>query len=160
MNSSLVSVSFLVRDGCVETAPAGGGGACWSPAHGVSALRSCPASATLIFSAVVVQWLRRVRLFATPWTAARQASLSLTISRSLLKLMSIESMRPSNHLVFCLPLQPSIFPSIRLFSNESALRIRWPKYWSFSLSLSPSNEYSGRGFQARESWAAQMSEPP
>ena len=79
------------------------------------------------------------------WTAARQASLSITNSRSLLKLMSIESVMPSSHLIFCHPLLllPSIFPSIRVFSNESALRIRWPKYWSFSFSISPSNEYSG-----------------
>ena len=90
-----------------------------------------------------VQSLSGVRLFATPWTAAHQASLSFTISRSLLKLMSIESVMPSNHLIFCHPLLllPSIFPSIRGFSNESALHIRWPKYWSFS--FSPSNEYSG-----------------
>ena len=80
-----------------------------------------------------------------PWTAARQASLSFTISRSLLKLMSIESMMPSNHLILCRPLLllPSIFPSIRVFSNESALCIRWPNYWSFSFSISPSNKYSG-----------------
>ena len=84
-------------------------------------------------------------LFATPWTAARQASLSITSSQSLLKLMSIELVMPSNHLILCRPLllPPSIFPSIRVFSNESALRIRWPKYWSFSFSISPSNEYSG-----------------
>ena len=84
----------------------------------------------------------RVRLFATPWTAARQASLSN--SWSLLKLMSIELVMPSNHIVLCCPLLlPSIFPSIRVFSNESALHIRWPKCWSFSFSISPSNEYSG-----------------
>ena len=83
--------------------------------------------------------------FATPWTAARQASLSITNSRSLFKLMSIEVVMPSNHLILCRPplLLPSIFPSIRVFSNESVLRIRWPKYWSFSFSISPSNEYSG-----------------
>ena len=82
---------------------------------------------------------------AIPWTAALQASLSTTNSRSLLKLMSIESVMPSNHLILCCPLLllPSIFPSIRVFSNEPALRIRWPKYWSFSFSISPSNEYSG-----------------
>ena len=86
-----------------------------------------------------------VQLFATPWTAACQASLSFTIFPSLLKLMSIESVRPSNHLVFCPPLLlPSVFPSIRRFSNESALQLRWPKYWSFSFSISPSNEYSGQ----------------
>ena len=84
------------------------------------------------------------RLFKTPWTAACQASLSITISGTLLKLMSIESVMPSNHLILCRPLLwPSIFPSIRVFSNESILCIRWPKYWSFSFSISPSNEYSG-----------------
>ena len=81
---------------------------------------------------------------ATPWTAAHQASLSITNSQSLLKLMSIESVMPSNHLILCHPLlPPSIFPSIRVFSNESVLHIMWPKYWSFSFSISPSNEYSG-----------------
>ena len=92
-----------------------------------------------------VQLLSRVLLFATPWTAAHQASLSVTNSWNLLKLMSIESVMPSNHLILCrtLLLPPSIFPRIRVFSNESALRIRWPKYWSFSFSISPSNEYSG-----------------
>ena len=86
-----------------------------------------------------------VRLFATPWTAARQASLSITNSQSLLKLMPIESVMPSNHLILCcfLLLPPSIFPSIRVFSNGSALHITWPKDWSFSFSISPSNEYSG-----------------
>ena len=84
-------------------------------------------------------------LFVTPWTAARQASLSITNSRSLLKLMSIESVMPSNHLILCCPLLllPSVTPTIRVFSNESALHIRWPKYWSFSFNISPSNEYSG-----------------
>ena len=93
----------------------------------------------------VVQWLSCVRIFATPWTAAHQTSLSFTNSRSLLKLMSIESVMPSNHLILCRPLLllPSIFPSIKVFSNESALHIRWPKYWSFSFSIGPSNEYSG-----------------
>ena len=92
-----------------------------------------------------VQSLSHVRLFATPWTAARQASLSITNSRSLLKLMSIESVRPSNHLILCHPLLllPSIFPSIRVFSNKSVFHIRWPKYCSFSFSISPSSEYSG-----------------
>ena len=92
-----------------------------------------------------VQSLSHVRLFATPWTAARQASLSITNSWSLLKLMSIVSVMPSNRLILCCPLllPPSIFPSIRVFPNESVLHIRWPKYWSFSLSISPSNEYSG-----------------
>ena len=91
------------------------------------------------------QSLSRVQLFATPWTAACQASLFITNSRSLLKLMSSESVMPSHHLILChlLLLLPSIFPSIRVFSNESVLCIRWPKYWSFSFSISPSNEYSG-----------------
>ena len=86
-----------------------------------------------------------MRLFETPWTAARRASLSITNSGSLLKLISIESVMPSNHLIFCHPLLllPSIPPSIRVFSNELALRIRWPKYWSFCFNMSPSNEHSG-----------------
>ena len=92
-----------------------------------------------------VQSLSHVWLFATPWTAACQASLSITNSRSLLKLMSITSVMPSNHLILCRPLflLPSIFPSIRVFSSESVFHIRWPKYWNFSFSISPSNEYSG-----------------
>ena len=92
-----------------------------------------------------VQSLSRVQIFATPRTAARQASLTITNSWSLLKPMSIESVMPSNHLILCRPLLllPSIFPSIRVLSNELALLIRWPKYWSFSFSISPSNEYSG-----------------
>ena len=91
-----------------------------------------------------VQLLSHVQLFVTPWTAACQASLSITNSWSLLKLMSIESVMPSNHLIFCRPLLllPSIFPSIRVFSNESVLRIRGPKYWSFSFSINSSNDYS------------------
>ena len=90
-----------------------------------------------------VQSLSHVQLFAIPWTAARQASLSITNSQSLLKPMSIVSVMPSNHLILCRPLiLPSIFPSIRVFSNESALCIRWPKYWSFSFNISASNEYS------------------
>ena len=94
---------------------------------------------------VVFQSLSHARLFATPWTVAHQDSLSFTISWSLLKLMSIELVIPSNHLVLChsLILLPSIFPSIRVFSNELVLHIRWPKYWSFSFSISPSNEYLG-----------------
>ena len=90
-----------------------------------------------------VQSLSRVRLFATPWIAAHQASLSITNSRSVLKLMSIDSVMPSNHLILYHPLLllPSVFPSIRVSSNESVLHIRWPKYWSFS--ISPSNEYLG-----------------
>ena len=89
------------------------------------------------------QSLSHVQLFATPWTVAHQASMSITNSQSLLKLMSIKSVMPSNHLILCIPclFLPSIFPSIRVFSNESLLRIRWPKYWSFSFSISPSNEY-------------------
>ena len=92
-----------------------------------------------------VQSLSHIQLFATPWTAARQASLSVTSSQSLLKLMSAELVMPSNHLILChlLLLLPSIFPSIRVFSNESVLCIRWSKYWSFSFSISPFNEYSG-----------------
>ena len=92
-----------------------------------------------------VQSLSCVRLFATPWTSARQASLSITNSRSLLKLMCVESVMPSNHLILCCPLllPLSIFPSIRVFSDESVLRSRWPKYWRFSFNISPSNEYSG-----------------
>ena len=93
----------------------------------------------LYFSQLVVQSLSHVQLFVTPWTAAHLASLSLAISQSFLKLLSIELMMPSNHLILCLPLLlPSVFPSI----SESALHIRWPKYWSFSFIISPSNEYS------------------
>ena len=92
-----------------------------------------------------VQSLSHVQLFATPWIAARQASLSITNSQSSLQLMSIESVMPSNHLILCRPLflPPSILPSIRVFSNESTLHRRWPKYWSFSFSISPSSEYPG-----------------
>ena len=92
-----------------------------------------------------VQSLSRLRLFVTQWTAVRRASLSVTNSWSLLKLMSIELVMPSNHLILChtLLFLPSIFPSIRVFSSESVLYIRWPKYWSFSFSISPSSEYSG-----------------
>ena len=94
---------------------------------------------------LLFQSLCLVQLFATPWSAACQASLSFTISRSLLKLMSIESVMPSNYLIFCCPLLLllSMFPNIRVFFNESTLPIRWPKYWSFSFSISLSNEYSG-----------------
>ena len=93
----------------------------------------------------LVQLHSHVRLFATPWTTARQASLSITNSQSLLKLMSIESVMPSDHLILSRPLllQPTIFPSIRVFSSESLLHIRWSKYWSFSFNISPSNEHSG-----------------
>ena len=92
-----------------------------------------------------VQSFGHVRFFATPGTVARQTSLSITISQSLLKFISIESVMPSNHLILCHPLllPPSIFPSIRVFSNESALHSRWPKYWRFSFSISPSNEHPG-----------------
>ena len=95
------------------------------------------------FSAV--QSRSHVQLFATPWTSARQASLSIIDSRSVLKLMSTESVMPFNRLILCraLLLPPSIFPSIRVFSSESAFRIRWPKYWSFSFNISPSNEHPG-----------------
>ena len=94
---------------------------------------------------VIVHLLSCVQLLATPWTAAHQVSMSIINSRSLLKLMSIESVMPFNHLILCHPLLllPSIFPSIRVFSNESSLHIRWPKYWSFSFSISPSNEHPG-----------------
>ena len=100
---------------------------------------------TRVFILLSVQFLSCVWLFATTWIAAHQASLSIINSQSLLKLMSIESVMPSNQLILCCPLLllPSIFPSIRVFSNESFLRIRWPKDWSFSFSISPSNEYSG-----------------
>ena len=105
---------------------------------------SFPICIHLITSEVAVQSLSHVRPFATPWTAAHQASLSFTISQSLFRLMFIESVMPSNHLILCpLLLLPSIFPSIRVFSNELAVHIGWPKYWSFSFSMSPSSEYSG-----------------
>ena len=99
----------------------------------------------VLFSSVQFSRSSRVRLFATPWSTARQASLSITNSRSSLKLMSIESVMPSSHLILCRPLLllPPIPPSIRVFSNESTLRMRWPKYWSFSFSISPSNEHPG-----------------
>ena len=99
----------------------------------------------LCISVSSVQSLSRVPLFVTLWTAARQGSLSITNSRSLLKLMSIESVMPSNHLILCRPLLflPSIFPSIRIISNESALHIRGPKFWSLNFNISPSNEHSG-----------------
>ena len=98
-----------------------------------------------VLKSIVVQSPSRVRLFMTPWTAAHEASFSLTISQSLLKFMSIALVMPSSHLIFwcSVLLLPSIFPSIRDFSNETAVHIRWPKYWSFSFSISPSNEYSG-----------------
>ena len=103
----------------------------------------------IYFEISSVQSLSSIWLFVTPWTAARQASLSITNSQSPPKPMSIESMMPSNLLILCHPLLllPSILPSIRVFSNESALRIRWPKYWSFSLNISPSNEHPGLVFE-------------
>ena len=103
----------------------------------------CLSDLSVQFSSV--QSLSCVQLFATPWTAARQASLSITNSQSLPRLLSIESVMPSNHLILCCPilLLPSIFPSIGVFSNESALHVRWPKYWSFSFGISPSNKHSG-----------------
>ena len=104
-----------------------------------------PDSVLILSASSLVLLLGRVWLFVTPWTAASQASPSFTISLSLLKLMSLKSVMPSNHLILCCPLLhlPSIFLRIRVFSNESALRIKWPKYWSFSFSISPSNEYLG-----------------
>ena len=108
-------------------------------------LREVTSAVASVHRLVVVQSLSHVLLFATPSMAATQACLSFTISQSLLRLTSIVLIMPSSHLILCHPLLllPSIFPSIRVFSSESALRIRWPKYWSFSFSMSPSNEYSG-----------------
>jgi len=104
----------------------------------------CPTSVALYNHLSSVQLLSCVQLFATPWTAAHQASLSFTNSQSLLKLMSIDLVMPSNHLILCHPLLlPPLFPSISVISNKSVLRIRWPKYWSFTFSIRPSNEYSG-----------------
>ena len=117
-----------------------------SSVHGILQARILEWAAIPFSTSVCsVQSLSHVQLFATPWTAAPQASLSITNSRSLLKPMSIESVIPSNHLILCHPLllPPSIFPSIRIFSKESTLLIRWPKYLSFSFNISPSNEYSG-----------------
>ena len=111
--------------------------------HGQRSLTGYSPCSSKVFSSI--QSLSRVQLFATPWIAAQQASLSITKSRSLLKLMSTKSVMPSNHLILCCPLLllPSIFPSIRVFSNELVLNIRGPKYWNFSLGISPFNEYSG-----------------
>ena len=115
--------------------------------HFSSCLQSFPTSGSFQMSQFFssVQSLSHVQLSATPWTTALQASLSIANSRSLLKFISIELVMPSNHLILCHPLllPSSIFPSIRVFSNKSVLLIRWPKYWSFSFSISPSNEYSG-----------------
>ena len=108
----------------------------------------------------LVQLLSHVRVLATPWTAAHQASLSITNSWSLLKLMSIELVMPSNCLILCFPLLlPSIFPSIRVFSNESVLGIKWPKYWSFSFSISPTNEYSLIISQNLLAWSIELKFP-
>ena len=107
--------------------------------------KSCELQIFLIPQFSSIQLLSRVRLFVTPWITARQASLSITNSWSLLKPMSIESVMPSNHLILCRPLLllPPIRPSVRVFSNESTLHMRWPKYWSFSFSISPSKEHPG-----------------
>ena len=106
--------------------------------------RSSSNNSNCLFSSVQFSSLSHVWFFMTPWTVACQASQSITNSQSLLKLISIESVIPSNHLILCHPLlAPSIFPSIRVFSNESVLCFRWPKYWNFSFNISPSNEYSG-----------------
>ena len=122
------------------------GGAWWAAIYGVAQSRTRLKRLSSSSSSKVssIQSLSRVRPFATRWAATNQASLSITKFRKLLKLMSIESVMPSNHLILCCPLLllPSIFPSIRVFSND-ALCIRWPKYWNFNLSISPSNEYSG-----------------
>ena len=119
-------------------------GAWWATVHGVTKSWT-PVSMYSLRSFSSVQLLSRVQLFATPWTAALQASLSITNSQGLLKLMSIESVMPSNHPILCHPLLllPSIFPNIKVFSSESAVCIRWPKYWSFSFNISPSNEHPG-----------------
>ena len=116
-----------------------------SPSYYLTATTEMPWVRTTATFVVVVQLLSRVWLFSTPCIAARQSSLSFTTSRSLFKFMSIELVMSSNHLTLCRPLLllPSTFPSIRVFSNESAFQIRWLKYWSFSFSISPSNEYSG-----------------
>ena len=125
-----------------------------SPAHEGAGLGLGPARGSGHFSSIAQQCL-----FATPWTAAHQASLSIANSRSLLKLMSIKSVMPSNHLILCRPLlPPSIFPSIRVFPNESALRINWPKYRGFSFSIDPSNEYSGL-ISFRIDWLHLLAEP-
>ena len=121
-----------VSDSCIQTQR---NKSKWNSVDSLSGLRAL----------VIVQLLSHVQLFAAQWTAACQPSLSFTISRSLLTLMAIESAIPSIHLVLCRPLllPPSIVPSIRVFSNESAVRIKWPKYWSFSFNISPSNGYTG-----------------
>ena len=142
-----ISSSVVLFSSCLQSFPASGSFPMSRLFASGSQSIGASASASVLpmnqFSSV--QSLSHIWLFATPWTAARQASLSITNSRSLFKLMSIESVMPSNHLILChpLPLLPSIFLSIRVFSSESALRIRWPKYWSLRFSISPSNECSG-----------------
>ena len=141
-----IGVSFfgrLILYGWANGKALCGGGMCRSNQERRNLKTILFLSCSIQFGAV--QLLSHVQLFATLWTATRQASLFITNSQSLLKLMSIESVMPSNHLILCrtLLLLPSIFPSIRVFSNESVLRIRWPKDWSFGFSISPSNEYSG-----------------
>ena len=117
----------------------------WGPEMECGRAPECDVQTCALSLFSSIQSLSHVWLFATPWTAALQASLSITNSQSLLKLMFIESVMPSSHLILCRPLLllPSVFPSIWVFSNESALHIRWPNYWSFSFNISPSNEYSG-----------------
>ena len=115
----------------------------WNPNKGLAGMVNFSPWWNRLGCCIVVQSLSYVWLFVTPWIAAHQASLSFIISWSLLKLMSIESVMPSHHLILCRPLLPSIFSSIRVFSNESVFHIRWPKYWSFSFIISPSNEYPG-----------------
>ena len=131
----------------------------WSPTLQADSLPYGATRGTLHEQFNSVQSLSPVLLFGTPWTAACQASLSITNSQSALKLMSIESVMPSNHLILCGPfLLPSIFPSIRIFSNESVFRIRWPKHWSFSFSITPSNEYLGL-ISFRMDWAGSPCSP-
>ena len=136
MSTIRVSVSFFFQDSTYKW--------CLTREHKYPLTRWIN-SVDLMCRMVVVQSLSHVWLFATPWTAAHQASLSFTISRSLFKPLSMELIIPYDHLILCHPLLllPSMVPSIRVFSSESALHIRWPKYWSFSLSINPSNEYPG-----------------
>ena len=144
-NSLRRSVSLWPRD-TIESFPLRGPAVSLQRGTGLQPLLGYYSMSLMSFQFfVVVQSLSHVWFFVTPWTTAHQASLSFTISHSLLKLMSSELVIPSNHLILChsLLFLPSIFPSIRVFSNESALCIKWPKYWSFSFSISPSNDYSG-----------------
>ena len=140
ISSSVTPFSF-----CLQSFPASGSFPMSQLFTSGSQCIGASISASVLPKNVFVQSLSHVWLFLTPWTAAGQASLSFTMFKSLLKLMSIESVMPSNHLILCYPLLllPSNFPSIRVFSSESALSIRWPKCWSFTLSLRLSNEYSG-----------------